>query len=230
MPAWMSWSTGKDSAYALHVARADLGIDVVALHTTVTADYDRVSMHGVRRDLLAHQAERVGLPLRIVELPTPCPNDEYERRMSASLAGGHGEGVDQIVFGDLFLEDIRAYREERLKGTGIAPIFPLWQRDTHALAAEMLDAGIRARVTCVDPRQLDAAFAGREFDRSFLDALPAGADPCGERGEFHTYAVDGPGFSAPIDVVTGDIVERDGFVFADLLPAPAASPAPPPSR
>ena len=222
----MSWSTGKDSAYALHVAREQLGVPIAALHTTVTADYDRVSMHGVRRDLLVRQAERLGLPLRVVELPTPCSNDEYERRMSASLAEGLAEGVDRIVFGDLFLEDIRAYREERLAGTGITPLCPLWQRDTHALAAEMLGAGIRARVTCVDPRRLDPAFAGREFDRSFLDDLPAGVDPCGERGEFHTFAFDGPEFRAPIAVANGAVVERDGFVFADLLAAP--SPGPPP--
>ena len=228
MRAWMSWSTGKDSAYALHVAREQLGVPIAALHTTVTADYDRVSMHGVRRELLVRQAEHLGLPLRVVELPTPCSNDQYERRMSASLAQGLAEGVDRIVFGDLFLEDIRAYREERLAGTGITPLFPLWHRDTHALAAEMLAAGIRARVTCVDPRQLDPAFAGREFDGSFLDDLPAGVDPCGERGEFHTFAFDGPGFGAPIAVANGEVVDREGFVFADLVAAP--TPGPPPSR
>jgi uncharacterized protein (TIGR00290 family) len=228
MRAWMSWSTGKDSAYALHVTREQLGVPIAALHTTVTADYDRVSMHGVRRELLVRQAELLGLPLRVVELPTPCSNVEYERRMSASLAQGLAEGVDHIVFGDLFLDDIRAYREERLAGTGITPLFPLWQRDTHELAAEMLGAGICARVTCVDPRQLDPAFAGRRFDRSFLDDLPAGVDPCGERGEFHTFAFDGPEFGAPIAVASGEVVERDGFVFADLLAAPSAGP--PPSR
>jgi uncharacterized protein (TIGR00290 family) len=221
----MSWSTGKDSTYALHVARDELGVDVVALLTTVTADHDRVSMHGVRRELLERQAERLGLPLEVVEIPTPCSNAEYERRISAGLAEGRAAGVEQIVFGDLFLEDIRAYREERLEGTGITPIFPLWQRDTRALAAEMLDAGIRARVTCVDPRQLDPAFAGREFDRAFLGDLPPTVDPCGERGEFHSFAFDGPGFSTPVEVVGGEVVERDGFVFADLLPA--SIPAPP---
>jgi uncharacterized protein (TIGR00290 family) len=213
----MSWSTGKDSAYALHVAREGLGIEVAALHTTVTADHDRVSMHAVRRELLERQADRLGLPLRVVELPTPCSNEEYERLMSASLARGLAEGVDRIVFGDLFLEDIRAYRERQLNGTGITPIFPLWQRDTRRLAAEMLAVGIRARVTCVDPRQLDDRFAGRDFDRSYLDDLPPEVDPCGERGEFHTFAFDAPGFSEAIDVVNGAVVERDGFVFADLL-------------
>jgi uncharacterized protein (TIGR00290 family) len=225
MTAWMSWSTGKDSTYALHVAREQLDVEVVALLTTVTADHDRVSMHAVRRELLGRQAERLGLPLEVVEIPTPCTNSEYERRMSASLAEGRASGVEEMVFGDLFLEDIRAYREDRLEGTGITPIFPLWQRDTCALAAEMLDAGIRARVTCVDPGQLDPAFAGREFDRAFLDDLPPAVDPCGERGEFHTFACDGPGFRQPIDVVGGQVVERDGFVFADLLPAP--TPVPP---
>jgi uncharacterized protein (TIGR00290 family) len=222
--AWMSWSTGKDSAYALHVAREELGVEIVALLTTVTADHDRVSMHAVRRELLEQQAERLGLPLEVAEIPTPCSNAEYERRISASLAEGRAAGLDRIVFGDLFLEDIRAYREDRLEGTGITPIFPLWQRDTRSLAAEMLEVGIRARVTCVDPGQLDPAFVGREFDRAFLDDLPPAADPCGERGEFHTFAFDGPGFGAPIDVVTGDVVERDGFVFADLLPAPTPPP------
>jgi uncharacterized protein (TIGR00290 family) len=223
MGAWMSWSTGKDSAYALHVARKQIGVDVAALHTTVTADYDRVSMHGVRRALLERQANRLGLPLRVVELPSPCSNEEYERRMSASLAEGLAQGVDQIVFGDLFLEDIRAYREARLSGTGITPIFPLWRRETNALAAEMLDAGIRARITCVDPRKLDQAFAGREFDRAYLEDLPSGVDPCGERGEFHTFAFDGPGFRDSIAVANGEIVERDGFVFADLVAAPSSA-------
>jgi uncharacterized protein (TIGR00290 family) len=221
----MSWSTGKDSTYALHVARDELGVEVVALLTTVSADHDRVSMHAVRRELLERQADRLGLPLEIVEIPTPCPNAEYERRISARLAEGRATGVDQMVFGDLFLEDIRAYREDCLEGTGITPIFPLWQRETRALAAEMLDAGIRARVTCVDPRQLDAAFAGREFGRAFLDDLPSAVDPCGERGEFHTFAFDGPGCGAPIEIVGGQVVERDGFVFADLLPA--STPVPP---
>lgn len=212
----MSWSTGKDSAYALNVARKELGVEVVGLHTTVTAEHDRVSMHAVRRELLEAQADRLALPLRVVELPTPCSNQEYERRMSASLAEARTNGVDQVVFGDLFLEDIRAYRETQLECTGVAPIFPLWRRDTSRLAATMLDAGVRARVTCVDPRQLDAAFVGRDFDRGFLDDLPPGVDPCGERGEFHTFAYDAPGFRAPIPIVTGEVVERDGFVFADV--------------
>ena len=220
----MSWSTGKDSTLALHVAREQLGVDVVALLTSMSADHDRVSMHGVRRELVRQQSERLELPLRVLELPTPCSNDEYEGRMSVLLDQARVEGVDRIVFGDLFLDDVRAYREESLAGTGIAPIFPLWQRDTRLLADEMLAVGIRARVTCVDPRQLDPAFAGRDFDRSFLDDLPAAVDPCGEHGEFHTFVFDGPGFREPIPVVGGDVVERDGFVFADLLPCAIPSP------
>jgi uncharacterized protein (TIGR00290 family) len=220
MTAWMSWSTGKDSTYALHVAREELGIDVVALLTTISADHDRVSMHAVRRQLLERQAEALGLPLRVLEIPAPCSDEEYEACMATMLAVAGAEGIEQIVFGDLFLEDIRAYREASLERTGITPTFPLWLRDTHALAEDMLHAGIRARVTCVDPRQLDPAFAGRDFDRAYLDDLPTGVDPCGERGEFHTFAFDGPGFGAPIGVTNGDVVERDGFVFADLLPAP----------
>lgn len=220
----MSWSTGKDSTLALHVAREQLGVDVVALLTSMSTDHDRVSMHGVRRELVRQQGERLELPLRALELPTPCSNDEYEARMSVLLDRARVEGVDRIVFGDLFLDDVRAYREESLAGTGIAPVFPLWQRDTRVLADEMLAVGIRARVTCVDPGQLDPAYAGRDFDRSFLDDLPAAVDPCGERGEFHTFAFDGPGFREPIPVVDGDVVERDGFVFADLLPCSIPSP------
>ncbi|HEY4396875.1 MAG TPA: ATP-binding protein [Acidimicrobiia bacterium] len=220
MVAWMSWSTGKDSTLALHVAREELGIEVVALLTSMSTDHDRVSMHAVRRNLVHQQAEQLGLPLRLLELPSPCSNDEYEARMAVLLAEARAEGVERMVFGDLFLEDIRAYREASLDGTGITPIFPLWKRDTSALAREMVAVGIRARVTCVDPRQLDPGFAGREYDGSFLDDLPSRVDPCGERGEFHTFAFDGPGFAAPIKVIGGDVVERDGFVFADLLPGP----------
>ena len=224
MPAWMSWSTGKDSTYALHVAREELGVDVVALLTSMSTDHDRVSMHAVRRELVRQQGERLDLPLRLLELPAPCSNDEYEARMSVLLGQARAEDVDRIVFGDLFLEDIRAYREAQLAGSGITPIFPLWRRPTRVLADEMLAVGIRARVTCVDPAQLDPAFAGREYDRALLDDLPPGVDPCGERGEFHTFAFDGPGFRQPVGVVGGEVVERDGFVFADLLPAPIPEP------
>ncbi|HZR12691.1 MAG TPA: ATP-binding protein [Acidimicrobiia bacterium] len=212
----MSWSSGKDSAMALHEARA-ANVDVVGLMTTVNAAADRVAMHAVRRELLEAQARAVGLPLHAVDIPSPCPNDVYEAAMAGAIARARSEGVDTIVFGDLFLADIRAYREQMLADTGIAPVFPLWQRPTRTLASDMLDAGIRAIVTCVDPRQAPAELAGREFDAELLASLPPGVDPCGENGEFHTFVFDGPGFDAPIPVETGEIVERDGFVFADVV-------------
>lgn len=219
MPAWMSWSSGKDSTLALAVAREELGIDVVALLTTVNESADRVAMHAVRRQLLQAQADRLGLTLVAVDIPSPCPNEVYEARMRDAIAKAQADGIDQMVFGDLYLEDIRAYRETNLADTGIAPVFPLWERPTDALAREMLDRGVRAIVTCVDPRVMPASFAGRAYDESFLADLPESVDPCGENGEFHSFVWDGPGFSSPIDVVTGEVVERDGFVFADVLPA-----------
>lgn len=215
----MSWSSGKDSAMALHVARAE-GVDVVGLLTTVNADADRVAMHAVRRELLEAQARALGLPLHVVEIPSPCPNDVYEAAMAGAVARARADGVGEMVFGDLFLADIRAYRESMLDGTGIAPRFPLWQRPTAALARDMLDAGIRAVVTCVDPKQAPRELAGRAFDADFVASLPDGVDPCGENGEFHTFVSDGPGFASPIPVATGEIVERDSFVFADVVKAP----------
>lgn len=225
--AWMSWSSGKDSALALHEARTAGDVEVVGLLTTVNAAADRVAMHAVRRTLLEAQAESLGLPLHIVELPWPCSNEIYEQQMSVAIETAVADGVTHMVFGDLFLEDIRAYRESKLAGTGITPVFPLWGRPTDELAQQMLAAGIRAVLTCVDPRQAPASIAGQWFDASLLDALPASVDPCGERGEFHTFVVDGPGFTQPLDVVVGEIVERDGFVFADVLvpdAAPVVSP------
>jgi len=215
----MSWSSGKDSTLALHVAREELGVDVARLLVTMNADADRVAMHAVRRTLVEAQAERLGLPLRIVELPSPCPNEVYEAQMAAAMEEATGAGVDHVIFGDLFLTDIRAYREQMLAGSGITPLFPLWARPTDALARTMLASGIRAVLTCVDPAQLSPAFAGRRFDEALLAELPPSVDPCGERGEFHTFVYDGPGFSAPIDVDVGDVVERDGFVFCDVRPA-----------
>jgi uncharacterized protein (TIGR00290 family) len=212
----MSWSSGKDSAMALHVARRD-GVDVVGLLTTVNADADRVAMHAVRRELLEAQARSVDVPLHVVEIPSPCPNDVYEAAMAGAVAEARADGVGEMVFGDLFLADIRAYRESMLAGTGITPRFPLWQRPTAALAREMLAAGIRAVVTCVDPQQAPRDLAGRVFDAAFIASLPAGVDPCGENGEFHTFVFDGPGFASSIPVTTGEIVERDGFVFADVV-------------
>jgi uncharacterized protein (TIGR00290 family) len=217
-PTWVSWSSGKDSALALAVARTDPTLEVVGLLTTLNRAADRVAMHAVRRELLLAQADAVGLPVHQVELPWPCGNEEYERLMRDAVGQARSVGVTRMVFGDLFLADVRAYREDALSGTGIEPVFPLWGRPTRALAEEMVDRGIRATVTCVDPRQLDPAYAGRSFDRDLLADLPGPVDPCGENGEFHTFVHDGPGFAAPLHVRVGEVVERDGFVFADVLP------------
>jgi len=218
--ALVSWSSGKDSAWALHEVRRAGGVDVVGLLTTVTDPFSRVAMHAVREDLLDAQAAALRLPCRKVRLPWPCPNETYEARMAEALADARAAGVTHVVFGDLFLADIRAYREEKLAGTGIAPLFPLWGRDTAALARTMIEGGLRATLTCVDPRALDARFAGRAFDGSLLAELPPGVDPCGEKGEFHSFAWAGPMYDAPIPVAPGEVVVRDGFVFADLVPAP----------
>ncbi len=217
--AWLAWSTGKDSAFALAEARRTPDVEVVGLVTTVSEAHRRVAMHGVREELLARQAEAVGLPVVKVPIPSPCPNEVYERRMAEALAGGRAAGVTHVVFGDLFLADLRAWREARLAEVGMAAVFPLWQRETAGLARAMVDAGVSARLTCVDPRKLDRSFAGRRFDAALLADLPAGVDPCGENGEFHTFATDGPAFRTPVAVTVGEVVERDGFVFADLLPA-----------
>jgi uncharacterized protein (TIGR00290 family) len=217
--AWMSWSSGKDSAFALHTIRAEHDIEVVGLLVTVNADVDRVAMHAVRRSLLEAQAERLDLPLHVVEIPSPCPNDVYETRMAGAITAARQAAVDHMVFGDLFLEDVRVYRERNLEPTGIIPLFPLWRRPTDLLACDMLAAGIRAVVTCVDPRAVPAEFAGRAFDETLLGELPAGVDPCGERGEFHTFVWDAPDFNTPIDIEIGQTITRDGFVFCDVLPA-----------
>lgn len=214
----VSWSSGKDSAWALHELRQSDAVEVVGLLTTFNAEFDRVAMHAVRRELVERQARAVGLPLWPVFLPWPCPNDAYEAAMEAAIARARRAGITHIAFGDLFLEDIRSYREERMAAAGMAPLFPLWGRDTAALAGDMMRNGVHASIVCVDPSQLDESFCGQEFDAAFLDALPAEVDPCGERGEFHTFAWDGPAFTAPVFVDRGDIVRRDGFVFADLRP------------
>ncbi|MGI0131126.1 MAG: ATP-binding protein [Thermoplasmata archaeon] len=221
--AVVSWSSGKDSAYALHEVRRTGDVEVVGLLTTVTEPYSRVSMHGVRESVLDAQARATGLPLYKVPIPSPCPNAVYERAMAAMLRRLHRQGVRRVVFGDLFLEDIRRYREEKLRGSGVAPVFPLWGRPTRALAEEMIAGGLRARIVALDPRQLPATFAGRPFDRELLDSLPDGVDPCGERGEFHTCVTGGPMFDRPISVTPGAVVHRDGFVFADLDLAPLTS-------
>jgi len=214
--AWMSWSSGKDSTFALHTARQGETIDVVGLFCTVNAEADRVAMHAVRVELLEAQAIAVGVPLWKIPIPSPCSNEEYEAAMRTAIERAKAEGISGIAFGDLFLEDIRRYREEFLRGTGISPMFPIWSAPTAQLAREMIGAGLRARLTCVDPKQLPGSFVGREFDAKFLAELPAGVDPCGERGEFHTFAYDGPVFRQAVPVRLGEIIERDGFVFADL--------------
>jgi uncharacterized protein (TIGR00290 family) len=220
MKTWLSWSSGKDSAWSLQVLREGGEVEIAGLFTTINAAFDRVAMHAVRRALLEAQAGAAGLPLHLIDLPYPCPNAAYERIMGAFVAKARAAGVEAMAFGDLFLADIRAYRERQLAGTGIAPLFPLWGRDTRALAREMIDGGLFAHVTCVDPSRLDRSFAGRRFDCAFVADLPPGADPCGENGEFHTFASAGPMFRAPVAIRPGIVTERDGFVFADLIPEP----------
>ncbi|HTV59281.1 MAG TPA: ATP-binding protein [Verrucomicrobiae bacterium] len=223
--AWLSWSSGKDSAWALHVVRQSGEFDVVALLTTVNLTHSRVAMHAVREELLDQQAAAAGLPLVKIPIPSPCPNDVYERAMAEAMAAARSQGVRHMIFGDLFLEDIRAYRERNLASCNMIPIFPLWKIDTRRLAGEMLAGGLEAYLTCVDPRKLAPEFAGRKFDRALLRDLPAAVDPCGENGEFHTFTCAGPMFLRPIAVRLGVVVERDAFVFADLLPADSAGVA-----
>jgi uncharacterized protein (TIGR00290 family) len=214
----LSWSSGKDSAWTLHRLRLEPGYEVVGLVTTVNEAAQRVAMHAVREALLEAQAEAAGLPLWRVPIPSPCSNEQYEAAMGEAIDRARREGIEALAFGDLYLEDIRAYRESRMAGTGIEPVFPLWKQPTHALAEQMVAAGLRAVLTCVDPKKLPSDFAGREFDRALLRDLPAGIDPCGENGEFHTFACAGPMFRRPIEVKRGEVVERDGFVFADVTP------------
>jgi uncharacterized protein (TIGR00290 family) len=216
----LAWSSGKDSAWTLHVLRANPDVEVVGLLTTVNQAFDRVAMHAVRTDLLAAQAAAVGVPLTTVEIPYPCSNAQYEAAMGAAMEGARRSGITTVAFGDLFLEDVRRYREDRLRGSGLTPIFPLWGRPTDDLAREMVAAGLRARLTCVDPAKVPARFAGRDFDGTLLGDLtrldPA-VDPCGEYGEFHSFAYDGPMFTRAVPIRAGEVVERDGFVFADLM-------------
>ena len=215
--ALVSWSSGKDSAWSLHVIRQAGELEVVGLLTTVNEAYRRVAMHAVRETVLEAQAAAAGLPLWKVPIPSPCANAEYEAAMAAAIRRARAEGVEVMVFGDLFLEDIRRYREEKLAGTGIRPVFPVWGIPTDRLARDMIAGGLRARLSCVDPKQLDRRFAGREFDAALLADLPASVDPCGERGEFHTCVTAGPMFAKPVEVRPGEVVERDGFVFADVV-------------
>ncbi|HEX7881919.1 MAG TPA: ATP-binding protein [Afipia sp.] len=217
MKAMISWSSGKDSAFALHDIRQAGGFDVVGALTTVTETFSRVSIHGVRDEVLRAQLVAANLPPLIVPIPYPCPNDIYEQRMTQALAQARADGVTHMIFGDLFLEDIRAYREEKLMGTGITPVFPLWRRPTLRLARDMIASGLKAFIATVDLAKLPASFAGRAFDEALLADLPPGVDPCGENGEFHTCVVDGPMFRHPLPVVTGECVERDGYAYCDLV-------------
>jgi uncharacterized protein (TIGR00290 family) len=216
--ALIAWSSGKDSAWALHEVRRDGGYEVVGALTTVTDTFARVSMHGVREELLRVQLDAAGLAATVVPIPYPCPNDVYEARMADALAQAKQAGVTHIIFGDLFLADVRAYREQKLAGTGITALFPLWQRPTATLAREMIDAAVETYLVSVDLKQLGQEFAGRRFDQKLLADLPAGADPCGENGEFHSCVVAGPMFDRPIPVTVGETVVRDGFAYTDLMP------------
>jgi uncharacterized protein (TIGR00290 family) len=214
----LSWSSGKDSAWALYKLQQDPGIDLVGLFCTVNKEFDRVAMHAVRVELLQKQAESIGLPLEIIEIPYPCSNAEYEKVMGQFVERAKNDNVEYFAFGDLFLEDIRNYREEKLKGSGIKPVFPIWGIPTDRLSREMIGSGLRTVITCINPEQIPKEFVGREFDEGFLDSLPATVDPCGENGEFHSFVFDGPMFKEKIEISVGDIVHRDDFVFADLLP------------
>jgi uncharacterized protein (TIGR00290 family) len=216
MKILLSWSSGKDSAWALHVLRQTHPGAVAALLTTINEAVDRVAMHAVRRDVLAAQARAASLPLRVVRIPHPCPNDVYEARMATAVAEAVANGFTHVAFGDLFLSNVRRYREDRLAGTGLQPLFPVWGLPTARLAEEMIDGGLRARLSCIDTRVLDPAFAGRAFDRTLLSELPAGVDPCGENGEFHTCVTAGPMFDDALDVESGETVLREPFIWTDL--------------
>lgn len=213
----MSWSSGKDSAWALYQLLRDPSVEVEGIFATLNEEFDRVAMHGVRRELLECQADRLDLPLEVIDLPNPCNNADYERIMNDFVERTLAKGITHFAFGDLFLDDVRQYREDNLRGTGIEPLFPIWHTPTRELSRAMLDSGLRTIVTCVDSQQIPAEFAGREYNADFLADLPESADPCGENGEFHTFVFDGPVFKAPIDVEVGDVVRRDQFVFADLM-------------
>ncbi len=221
--AFLSWSSGKDAAFAMMEARRLGLVEIVGVLTAINEAADRVQMHGVRHALLDRQMAELGLPVIKLMLPSPCPNAIYEERMADTCRSIKARGVDHIVFGDLFLEDIRAYRLKQMEAAVMQAIFPLWGRDTKDLAEEMITSGLEARVACVDKRRLDRSFAGRPFDEAFLRDLPDGVDPCGENGEFHTVVTGGPIFAAPIATSVGEIFERDGFIFADFIPQPAAA-------
>lgn len=217
--AVISWSSGKDAAWALHLARRREDLEVVGLLASVNAEFRRVSMHGVRLELAERQARAAKLPLMTVDLPWPCSNQEYEKLMGAACARLRAEGVEAVVFGDIFLADVRQYRERQLAGTGLEPVFPLWGLDTRVLVRQMLEGGLRARISCLDPARVDRSLAGAELTPDLVRSLPAAVDPCGENGEFHTFVFDAPVFTHALEVTPGEAVERDGFVYADLLSA-----------
>lgn len=214
--AWLSWSSGKDSAYTLKYLQSSQDYKVTGLVTTITETFERVSMHAIRLKLLQWQADNLNLPMHLIKLPYPCTSKIYEQKMHALIKNAAENDVTHMAFGDLFLEDIRRYREEKLLGSSIIPLFPLWGLNTKTLARNIIDSGFKAKITCVDPKQLSANFAGREFDHAFLDELPTTVDPCGENGEFHSFVYDAPIFSTALEVKLGEIVSRDGFIFADL--------------
>jgi uncharacterized protein (TIGR00290 family) len=216
----VSWSGGKDAAWALYELRRDPAVEVVGLLTTVNSEFDRVAMHGVRIELVRRQARAAGLPLHEIPLPWPCSNEQYEAAMALAVERVREEWHGtHVAFGDLFLQDVRSYREERMRDTGLEPLFPLWLRPTGELARLMIEAGVQTRLVCLDPKRVPRELAGRVMDRDLLDALPTDVDPCGERGEFHTFVTDGPMLRGRVAAEPGDIVEREGFVFADLVPA-----------
>ena len=224
-PVLFCWSGGKDSAVALDELRRDSRYEIAALLTTVTEPFDRISMHGVRRELLERQASSLGLSLEIVLIPASCTNEIYESRMEAALLRFKSRGIRHVAFGDIFLEDLRQYREGNLARVGMHALFPIWKRPTDELARDFIGRGFRAFTVCVDPRKLDESFAGREIDLDFLARLPAEVDPCGENGEFHSFVFDGPGFRETVAVHIGEIARRDGFIFCDLLPGASESQA-----
>lgn len=213
----LSWSSGKDGAWSLHVLRRHPELEIVGLLTTINTHFQRVAMHGTRYELLKMQAAAAQLPLWEVPLPWPCSNEVYEQAMAAACTSARQAGISAIAFGDLFLEDVRRYREDRLRGTGLDPLFPLWNRNTRELVTEMIDGGLQARIVCVDPAKMPANFAGLDLDHKMIHRLPERVDPCGENGEFHTFVYGGPMFCEPVPIETGECVTRDGFVFADVL-------------
>jgi uncharacterized protein (TIGR00290 family) len=215
---WLSWSSGKDSAWALHVLRRQPDMEVAGLFCTINQEVGRVALHAVRVEVIRQQAQNIGLPIQLIPIPNPCSNVEYETIMKNFVGQAKQQGIECFAFGDIFLEDVRRYRETNLAASGITPLFPLWGMPTEKLSGEMVKGGLRAIITCVDPKRLSADFAGQEYGRSFLERIPASIDPCGENGEFHTFAYDGPMFIKPLNMAIGETVSRAGFVFTDLLP------------